>query len=79
MDFKLLIRKAFAAKVRAGLGSRRRKGEGKKRISKRDKTRAFFANNPDVTPWPLRGRLPGKFEFDFSEAAKRERRGTQRA
>lgn len=50
-------------KVRAGQGSRYRKGALKKRVSKREKTRQLWANNPDIKPWPLRPRLANKLEF----------------
>ena len=57
---KELIERALKAKIAAGLGSFYDKNTRKKRVSKRDKTRAFFAANPDVTPWPLRPRLANK-------------------
>lgn len=60
MDFKELIGRALVEKVRAGMGSRRKPGALKKRISKRQKTRQFWAENPDVKPWPLRARLAEK-------------------
>lgn len=72
---KNLIEQALKAKIAAGKGSFHTKGAFKKRVSKREKTRQMFANNPEMNPWPLRTRLAGKFNFDFSEEAKRERRG----
>lgn len=60
MDFKELIARALKAKIAAGLGSFYDKGTQKKRVSKRDKTRQFWAKNPEVKPWPLRPRLFGK-------------------
>lgn len=60
MDFRELIGRALVDKIRAGAGSRYRKGALKKRTSKRQKTREYFANNPDVQPWPMRPRLANK-------------------
>lgn len=74
MNFKELIGKALVEKVRAGEGSRYRKGALKKRVSKREKTRRLWAKNEDIQPWPLRPRLANKTVYDFSEDAKRERR-----
>lgn len=54
-----LIGRALVAKVLAGQGSRYKAGK-RKRISKREKTRQFWAANPDVKPWPLRPRLANK-------------------
>lgn len=55
-----LIGAAMQAKIATGKGSFHTKGALKKRTSKRDKTRQFFAANPDVKPWPLRPRLVNK-------------------
>lgn len=60
MDFKELIGRALVDKVRAGKASRHKPGVLKKRVSKRQKTREFWAKSPDVKPWPLRARLAGK-------------------
>lgn len=63
VDFKELIKTAMQAKIAAGKGGFYDKGTLKKRPSKRQKTREFWANNPDVKPWPLRPRLFGKHEI----------------
>lgn len=57
---KNLIGNALALKVLAGKGSRYKPGKRKQRVSKREKTRQFWADNPDVKPWPLRPRLANK-------------------
>lgn len=60
VDLARAIGEALVRKIGAGKGSFHRKGYLKKRVSKRDKTRQFWVENPDVEPWPLRPRLPNK-------------------
>lgn len=60
MLLRNLIGTALALKVVAGKGSRYKPGKRKQRVSKREKTRQFWAEHPEVEPWPLRPRLAGK-------------------
>lgn len=74
---KNLIKKALILKAAAGKGGWYSKGQMKRKRSKRQKMRDYFAAHPEVTPWPLRARAKGPADFtptDFSDAAKKERR-----
>lgn len=64
VPLRTLIGNALALKVLAGAGSRYKPGKRKQRVSKREKTRQFWANNPDVKPWPLRPRLANKHTIE---------------